>query len=279
MPVSLVLGLLVCCSALLYGKTFHGEGMVLAIDKQRETATISHREIRGYMPAMAMEFRVSRSGLLESLEPGMRVRFSTRVVGGNPVIDDVKVLRIAPLPGADLIPAPTVQRLHVGDPVPEFELLSQNGAPFHSASLQGHLTLLQFIYTRCPVADVCPRLSANFAYLQKKFGSQIELLSVTLDPQWDRPQRLAEYANRWGADTRHWRFLTGTDEEIRNLASRFGVIYWAEEGALTHSTAIAMIGPDARIIAELDGSSYPVNQLRDLVSRHLSGRESLNEGH
>lgn len=275
-PLSLVLGLLVC-AACLSGKTFHGEGMVLVVDKQHETATISHREIPGYMPAMAMEFRVSRSSLLESLEPGMRVRFSTRVVGGSAVIDEVKVLRVPPLPGADLVPAPEVRRLHVGDLVPEFELISQDGARFPS-SLQGHLTLLQFIYTRCPVADVCPRLSANFAYLQKKFGSQIELASVTLDPQWDRPQRLAEYANRWGADTRHWRFLTGTDEEIRNLASRFGIIYWPEEGALTHSTAVVMIGPDARIIAELDGSSYPVNQLRDLVSRHLLHRERLNEG-
>jgi protein SCO1 len=268
-PVSITLAL-VACAVSLFGKTYRGEGLLLVVDRQHETATISHKEVPGYMPAMAMEFRVSRPGVLEGLEPGMRIRFSARVSGNKAILESVKVLRPAPLGGGQLTPQTSAARLHAGDVVPEFQLLSQDGNQFLFSSLRGHVCLLQFIYTRCPVSDVCPRLSANFAYLQRKFGSAIELISVTLDPKWDRPKTLMEYAERWRADTRHWRFLTGTDEEIRALASRFGVLYWAEDGALTHSSAVAMISPDGRMIAQLEGSAYSVKQLADLVSVQLA---------
>ena len=267
--VSMTLAVLACGSS-LFGKAYRAEGLLLALDRLHETATISHKEVPGFMPAMAMEFRVSRPAILAGLEPGMQVRFSARVSGGTAILESVKVLRAAPLTGGDLIPQASAARLHAGDAVPEFQLLSQDGKPFLSSSLKGHVSLIQFIYTRCPVSNVCPRLSANFAYLQKKFGSEIELISVTLDPKWDRPPTLTEYAQRWGADTRHWRFLTGTETDIRDVASRFGVVYWAEEGALTHSSAVAMIGPDGHLVAQLDGSAYSVKQLADLVSVQLA---------
>jgi protein SCO1 len=258
------------CGASLFGKSYAGEGLLLAVDRSRQTATISHKEVPGHMPAMSMEYRAARPGILTGLEPGMRVRFHARVSGSEPVLESVKVLRAAPLTGGESIPQASALRLHEGDAVPPFQLLSQDGNPFRFSSLKGHLSLVQFIYTRCPVSDVCPRLSANFAYLQRKFGSEIELLSVTLDPKWDRPQTLTEYAQRWGADTHHWRFLTGTERDIRDLASRFGVVYWAEDGALTHTSAVAMISPDGRLIAQLEGSAYSVKQLADLVSVQLA---------
>ena len=263
----------ILCAAPLFGKTHRGEGLVLAVDRQHETATISHKEIPGYMPAMAMEFRVAKGELLAGLRPGMRVRFSARVVDDEAVIENFTVLRADPLESRASAPPAGMPRLNVGDTVPPFRLIAQDGTHFDFNPANGRLRLLQFIYTRCPVADVCPRLSANFAYLQKKFGPTIELISVTLDPKWDTPARLAEYAERWRADTHNWKFLTGTDGEIRTLASRFGVLYWAEDGALTHSSVVAMIGPDGRVLAELEGSAYPVTELADLVSVQLARRD------
>ena len=99
--VSMALVVLACGSA-LFGKTYRAEGLLLAVDRQHETATISHKEVPGFMPAMAMEFRVSRPAILAGLEPGMQVRFSARVLGGTAVLESVKVLRAAPLRGAEL---------------------------------------------------------------------------------------------------------------------------------------------------------------------------------
>jgi protein SCO1/2 len=128
---------------------------------------------------------------------------------------------------------------------------------------------VDFIYTRCPLPDVCPRLSANFARLQKRFASLLALLSITLDPEYDTPIVLTEYAQRWRADPSTWLFLTGSAEEIRQTAGRFGVVYWPEEGTLTHTSSTAIIDRAGRLAALVEGSSFTSQQLIDLVQAQL----------
>lgn len=245
-----------------------GEGLVLAVDPAAKTITISHREIAGLMPAMVMEFPLGRGEKLVGIEPGARISFEL-VAGAR--------YAVAPLGPAGLAgarpPAPMeVAPSHVGDTVPDFELIDERGEPFRLSRLRGRYVALDFIYSRCPVADMCPRLSANFAYLQRHFGGRLDLVSVTLDPKWDRPAVLLEYSKRWGADLNRWHFVTGEAEAIRRVAGEFGVQYWVEEDALTHSSDVGIIGPDGRLAARIDGSSYPARQLTDLISVQLGVR-------
>jgi len=96
------------------------------------------------------------------------------------------------------------------------------------------------------------------------------LLSITLDPVYDRPEILAEYARRWQANRETWRFLTGGVEEIAAVAGQFGLIYWPEEGSITHTVATAVVGRDGKLAALIEGSSYRPEQLRDLVENALA---------
>ncbi len=272
----IAVALLACCLC-CFARKFSGEGLLLAVDREHATATISHKEIPGLMPAMVMEFPIMRTQLRADLHAGSRIRFDLQRNRQHSVIEKIWIVRPPALDGAELISKPKMASLAIGQQVPDFRLLTQQGELFDLFSTRGSLTLIQFIYTRCPMADVCPRLSSNFAYLQKKFGPRVELLSVTLDPKWDRPARLAEYAQRWSADTRHWRFLTGTEEEVRAIADRFGIVYWAEEGAMIHSSTVAMIGPNGRLLATVNGSAYPVKQLADLVEHELRRAETAED--
>ena len=102
------------------------------------------------------------------------------------------------------------EKLRPGDAIADFELRDQHGQMVRLSDFRGKVVAIDFIYTRCPLPDVCPRLSASFATLQKRFaGRDLVLLSITVDPEYDTPAVLAEYARRWGADSRGWRFLTG----------------------------------------------------------------------
>jgi protein SCO1/2 len=131
---------------------------------------------------------------------------------------------------------------------------------------------VNFIYTRCPLPDVCPRLSASFATLQKRFadrlGRDLVLLSVTVDPDYDTPAVLAEYARRWGADDRGWRFLTG---DVARVAAQLGEVYWADEGTIGHNSVTSIVGRDGRLAAAVDGSSWRVDQLASLIAHELEG--------
>ncbi len=104
---------------------------------------------------------------------------------------------------------------------PEFALLDQQGDEFRSADLRGKLWVADFVFTRC--TSMCPRLTAAMAKLQgelsgKPLWDQVRLVSFSVDPEHDRPDVLAEYAERYQADRAHWTFATGTREEIWGLS-------------------------------------------------------------
>jgi protein SCO1/2 len=141
------------------------------------------------------------------------------------------------------------------------------------SSLTGKLVAINFIYTRCPLPEVCPRLAAAFASLQRRFRSDIPdqfvLLSITLDPEFDTPEVLHRYAASVGARRDGWRFLTGSRRQIDEIARRFGLIHWPEEGVIVHTSVTALIGRDGRLLAFVEGSNYRLEQLADLVAHYL----------
>jgi protein SCO1/2 len=259
---------LICSLVLLAGcaHRYHATGIVLAVNRAAGEVTISHREIPGYMPAMAMPFRVANPADLDPLVPGVRVRFD--------LLRNARIgkVRIDSGPPPDF-PLPQPEHVvAIGDPVPDFTLTDEQGRPTHLSDFRGKLIAIDFIYTRCPLPDVCPRLSANFALLQKTFGTRVVLLSITIDPDHDTPEVLREYAARWRADTTIWHFLTGPPEAIRKVGGNFGLVYFAEEGAITHTSATALVSPDGRLVARIEGSGHTVKQLIDLVGANISER-------
>jgi len=245
---------------------FHAQGIVLAIDHPNQTITISHRAIPGYMEAMSMPFHVEAARDLQNLTPGSRIDFELKITRGAAVARHIHLQQVA----LDNIPVPKADdQTAIGEQMPDFTLTDQNGSAVRLSGFAGQLVAIDFIYTRCPLPDVCPRLSANFARLQKRFAGKIVLLSITLDPRHDTPEILAEYAQRWRADSHTWRFLTGSEDAIKKVAGHFGVVYWPEEGAITHTSSTAIIDRAGKLSALVEGSSFTSQQLIDLVHTEL----------
>ncbi len=100
--------------------------------------------------------------------------------------------------------------------VPAFQLVDQRGAPFTEASLTGHVSVVDFIFTRCMAS--CPRLTAHMADLQGRIaraGSGARLVSFSVDPENDTPAVLADYAAKNGADPSRWSFVTGPIDSVK----------------------------------------------------------------
>jgi len=245
---------------------FHAQGIVLAVDPSNRTLSVSHRAIPGYMEAMAMPFHVEAAADLAPLAPGSRIDFELKVTRSAAVVRHIHLQQTA-LAGVALPKA--ADQIAIGERIPDFTLTDQNGKTVRLSGFEGQLVAVDFIYTRCPLPDVCPRLSANFARLQKRFGGTIKLLSITLDPQHDTPRILAEYAARWRADPHTWLFLTGSEDDIRKVAGHLGVVYWPEEGAITHTSSTAIIDRTGKLAAFVEGSSFTSQQLIDLVRAQL----------
>ena len=250
-------------AALTFAGSHHVEGLVVEVEPALGVVVVAHGPIKGYMSAMTMPFRASRAADLLGLKPGMRIRFK---LSGNSRLSDIQIVK-ADFGEGIRIPEPA-SKLRLGDLVPDFELLNQDGHATRLAESRGSVTVVNFIYTRCPMPDVCPRLSANFAYLSQKMP-EVRLLTITLDPGHDTPTVLREYASHFNGRLEHWRFLTGEESKIRAIGGLFGLVYWPEDGVITHTSATAVIGPDGRLRALVEGTAYRADQLLALVTNFV----------
>lgn len=101
--------------------------------------------------------------------------------------------------------------------LPEFSFVDQQRRPFGRGDLAGKVWILDLIYTRCTA--VCPRMSAVMKDVQKRLEDERRagLLSISVDPEYDTPERLAAFAGKYGADAERWRFLHGPKDTVREI--------------------------------------------------------------
>jgi len=111
-----------------------------------------------------------------------------------------------------------LEGLKIFGTVPDFSLPERGGRRITLAEIRGKVWIVNFIYTHC--TDTCPLQSARMAQLQAEFSAEpdLRLVSITVDPEQDTPQVLAEYAGRFGADRDRWLFLTGEKKALYTLA-------------------------------------------------------------
>lgn len=120
---------------------------------------------------------------------------------------------------------PSAAQSYFGDAV----LVDQNGHEqrFYTDLVRGKIVIMDFIYTRC--VGPCPILSSTFAKLQERLGARLGkdvfLLSFSVDPGYDTPARLKEYAERFHARP-GWTFLTGSRENVEAVLRKLG--QWVE---------------------------------------------------
>jgi cytochrome oxidase Cu insertion factor (SCO1/SenC/PrrC family) len=157
--------------------------------------------------------------------------------------------------------SPTAKLDDLG-PVAPFSLQNQEKETVSLASLQGKVWVAGFVFTRC--AGPCAHITGNLAKLQKDLADQkdVQLVSFTVDPDFDTPSVLKEYAARYGADPQRWYFLTGPKKEVYDLIqSSFHLGVVESQGKnrtpgneVTHSTKLALVDARGRIRGYFDGT-------------------------
>lgn len=143
-------------------------------------------------------------------------------------------------------PAPQIftQRREVKLAIDDFILTDQSGKTFQFNHRKGKVVVVGFAYTTCP--DVCPLLTAALRQVQSGLSAterkDIQLLTITTDPEIDAPKVLAAYAKRYGAELDNWAFLTGDEKKLRAVWKNFGVgVKRKGRGLIDHTPLTAMV--------------------------------------
>lgn len=248
-------------------------GEIIAVDAAAKTIRVRHDEIAGFMPAMAMDFDVS-AGDLAIARPGQRIKAELVSTGNG----EFKLERIWPADPVEIGPVETAAKAleqdtvirgnrayrEVGEAAPDFVLYDQDGRVVKSEKFRGKQVMLNFIFTRCQVAKMCPAAVARFQQVQRlareKGVANLELVSISLDPSHDTPGVLKEYALLRAIDTGNYSFLTGPEAAIRSLLAQFGILKEFKGNILNHTATTLLIDETGRIVHRADGSTWDVQE-------------------
>ena len=250
-------------------------GKIVSIDKNTQSMVVDAAEIKGFMEAMAMPYKVKTAKELEGLAAGDSITADLIVQGDDYWLENVKVTQKA---GA---PPPSRTEFHMpspGEEVPNFKLVNQSSRRISLAQYRGKTLILTFIYTRCPYPDFCPRVTGLFAELNRqlaadrKLYARTHLLSISFDPKFDTPKVLTDYGHQWaGKDPGvfdHWEFAVVSEADLPRMAKFFGLTVIPEKNdIITHSLSTAVIGPDGKIFRWYHGADWQAaGLLKDVVS-------------
>jgi protein SCO1/2 len=247
-------------------KSFPVRGKVISTDATH--VTLAHEAIPGFMEAMTMPYKLKDPSVVSELHPGDTITATLHVKqdeGGyhDAVLDNIVIVAQA---RPEYKPTTQYHIPRTGDEVPDFRMLNQSGQTIHMGQFHGKVLVATFIYTRCPLADYCPRLSHNFAEIDKTLAAdpalyeKTHLLSISFDPTYDTPAVLRSYGGAYtGNYTKekftHWDFAAPPKKELDKVDEFFAVgVTPGEDKTLTHSLSTVVIGKDGKVAAW-----YPTN--------------------
>jgi protein SCO1/2 len=249
-------------------KSFTIRGKVVSTDATH--VTLDGEDVPGFMEAMMMDYKLQDPSVVSELHPGDRISakvLADRDKDGDYTNIQLKDIVVIAQARPDYKPPVAYHVPTAGDQVPDFKLLNQSGRTIHLDQFKGKVVLITFIYTRCQLADFCPRMSHNFADVDKALAAdpalykQTHLLSVSFDPTYDTPKVLRSYGGAYTGNFTnerfaHWDFAAPSEKDLPAVTRFFNVgVTPGDSKSLTHSLSTVLVGRDGKII-----EWYPNNE-------------------
>jgi len=146
--------------------------------------------------------------------------------------------------------------------VPPFEFTNQDGKLISNSFYEGKVYVVEFFFTTCPT--ICPKMNESMLKIQNEFYGNVDfgIASFSINPKYDTPQILKEYAKSHGATLKNWNFLTGEQDKIYELSNTGFTLYAGEdsnaEGGFEHSGMFALVDKQGNIRSRLDELGNPI---------------------
>ncbi len=255
-------------------------GQVIRVDSAR------HRLVVEESPGGAPVEYFARPGDLELPWAGRRVRYEVLVDGERRWADTVfpaeaeELRRIAEV--TDSLRRQTADQGRLvtrmpRDLIPDLALWDQEARLVFKKDLLGAPFALNFIFTSCRSAKMCPASTACMKQLGDELAKDpkltaVRLVTITFDPEVDSPGLLRSYAQGYGIDPARHRFLTGDPGQIKDLMRNFGILTVRDDGTIVHNAALIVVNAEGRIVQRREGASFDAADVAKTLAGLATGR-------
>ena len=258
-------------------KRYPLKGKVVAVNRDKKTATIDHEAIPDYMAAMTMDFPIHEDWVWGDLVPGSEIR--AELVVDNAAKDPywLENIGIVAAPGPNQPTPPIDERfVQIGKEIPDFTLTNQDGKRISAKDFRGKPLAITFIYSECPLPDYCIKMSRAFSDLANDLAAdptakdRFRLLSISFDPARDTPEKLRSYRLGYlGSDSKGdsiWQIAVGSEKDVRAIADFFGLRYEVDpndKAQFNHSLRTVVVAPDGKVTKIFPGNEWTVADLKN----------------
>ena len=153
--------------------------------------------------------------------------------------------------------------------VPDVKLIDASGTSVDLRTLleDDEPVVLNFIFTTC--TTICPVMTATFAQMRRELGAkadQVRLVSISIDPEYDRPEVLAAYAGRFSAGS-GWTFLTGDSPDVSRVLLAFEAYFGSK---MSHQPITLLKSPQSSSWVRIDGLASGKDLAHEVTARLLN---------
>ena len=162
--------------------------------------------------------------------------------------------------------------------IPDFSFMNQDSAVISNADLKNYIYISDFFFISCP--SICPIVKKQMLRVYEKYkdNDRVKLVSHTIDPKRDTPEKLKQYAAKLNIDTEKWIFLTGEKGEILDIADDYFVSAYEDSeapGGFDHSGKMILTDTNRHIRAFAEGTDpKDVDQLLKDIDKLLAEYEN-----
>jgi protein SCO1/2 len=152
----------------------------------------------------------------------------------------------------------------------EIALTDQRGAQLNLETLRGHPVMIAMFYASC--TTICPMLIEDIKHIDASLDAgvrqQTRVVLITLDPEHDSVDRLAELAKLHGIDDERWHFARTDDGTLRDIAALLGIAFSPSGGGqFSHSANIALSNRDGEIVVQLQASPASATEISSAIAK------------
>ena len=262
--------LLVSCSK--KHKEYDVFGIIQKINSDQKTIIVDHDSIPGFMMPMVMPFNFQDKKDIIGINVGDSVKFKLVLTKKNSYATNFIKLGSVFLGNSedDFWEDEEFSQKNIGDFISDVNLVDINDGDIYLSSLNKKFKFISFIFTRCPIPNMCPAVVIKNGVLANNFrrNKDIELIMVSFDYIYDSPEILKEFYGESINKYENWRVWSSQNKisDLYTLSSEIGCQFWGiEENNIGHNLRSALIGPNMELLKVWEGDEWLAkNVTRDI---------------
>ena len=255
--ITLSLLLAIGCSK----KSYPVSGTIIEVRKDSNEFLIHHDEIPGFMMAMTMPFKLADSLDINRFGVGDSLKFRLEMEENKAYAADFQLLGKGTLPESDDMWDDEYTPLEIGEIFTNVTFLDLDSNEVSLSDSDGKFRLISYIFTRCPMPNMCPAVVTKNQYLAQVFKADpnMEFVLVSFDYTFDTPTVLKNYYGGILESNPNLIILSSTEHlnDIFSLAGQSYVSFWGvEENDIGHTLRSVLIDPERRLMKVFEGTDW-----------------------